>query len=180
MANRNSNYPSNQLKNLPENFCSETVHSLRELTNQGKPESIIELKNRINSYFEFCEQHDFRPGIESLCLALSVSRQTLWKWCNGKGCTGEWTEECRIAKQFILTFLEQATLKGKVNPASSIFYLKNWADYKDSISFDEAIPISSTRQALTAEQLPKLGADKGKEVQGTLFSKSDTKIQKEN
>lgn len=164
MANKNSNYPTNQLNNLPEKLCSEVVCNLRELAIKGKPENITELKDRINNYFAFCEERGFRPGIESLCLALSISRQTLWKWCAGENCSDEWTEECRIAKQFILTFLEQATLLNRLNPASSIFYFKNWGSYKDSISFDEAMPITSTRQALTAEQLPQFGTEKRKDV----------------
>ena len=157
MANHKSNFPSNQLNNLPENFCKETVHSLRELNSKGKPSNPEELKQRIDSYFLFCEEHDFRCGIESLCLALGVSRQTLWQWCNGNNCTEEWAEICRSAKQFILTFLEQLTLKNKINPASSIFYYKNWADYHDNVSFDEAIPQTSVAKALPASMLPKLG-----------------------
>ena len=119
MANHNSNFPSNQLNNLPENFCTDTVRSLRELNALGKPTNIEELKQRIDHYFLFCEQNDFRCGVESLCLALGVSRQTLWNWCNSNGCDEQWAEVCRSAKQFILTFLEQLTLKNKINPAKT-------------------------------------------------------------
>lgn len=157
MANSKSNYPPAQLSNLPDGFTTETVHCLRELASQGKPETLSDLKNRIDNYFMFCENNDFRPGIESISLALGVSRVTFWKWCNSDGCSAEWAKVCEIAKQFVLTFLEQATFKGKINPASSIFYFKNWGNYRDSISFDEAIPINNTRQVLTAADLPNLG-----------------------
>ena len=157
MANNNSNFPTNQLNNLPDEFVSETVHCLRELAQQGKPQTITELKTRINDYFAFCESHDFRPGVETISLALGVSRVTFWKWCNSDGCDAEWSKTCEIAKQYILSFLEIATLKGRLNPASSIFLFKNWGAYKDSISFDEAVPATTTRKALTAADLPKLG-----------------------
>lgn len=157
MANKDSNFPSNSLNKLPEDFCAETVTSLRDLANKGKPQSVEELALRIDNFFSFCADNGFRPGIESLCLALDVSRQTLWNWCNGENCSAEWQEECRRAKQFILTFLEQATMKGKLNPASSIFYFKNWANYKDNLSFDEAVPMTTVQKLLTAEALPKLG-----------------------
>ena len=157
MANKDSNFPSNNLNKLPEEFCAETVTCLRDLASRGKPQSLEELSLRIDNFFSFCANNGFRPGVESLCLALGVSRQTLWNWCGGEGCSIEWKNECMRAKQFILTFLEQATLKGKLNPASSIFYFKNWADYKDNRSFDEAIPLTTVQQLLTAEALPKLG-----------------------
>lgn len=157
MSNKTSNFPSNQLNNLPEEFCRQTVGDLSELQGQGRPKTLDELKARIDQYFEFCGNRGFRPGVEALCLSLNITRQTLWRWCNNEDCGEEWAECCRTAKQYILTFLEQATMKGKINPASSIFYLKNWADYKDNISFDEAIPTSSTKQALSAAELPKLG-----------------------
>lgn len=159
MANKNSNFPTNQLNNLPEKLCSEVVSNLRELALKGKPKNITELRIRINDYFAFCEERDFRPGIESLCLSLSISRQGFWQWCRGENCSGEWATECQMAKQFILTFLEQLSLTGKINPASGIFYLKNWGDYKDSISFDDVTPTRNTRQVLTADQLPKLGTN---------------------
>ena len=34
--------------------------------------------------------------------------------------------------------MEQAILRGKLNPASGIFLMKNWLNYKDSYSFEEA------------------------------------------
>lgn len=157
MANSKSNYPPAQLNNLPDGFTTEVVHCLRELADRGKPETITDLKSRIDNYFIFCENNDFRPGIESLSLALGVSRVTFWKWCNSDGCSEEWAKICEVAKQYVLTFLEVATLSGRLNPASSIFFFKNWGSYKDSISFDESIPATTTRKVLTAADLPKLG-----------------------
>ena len=40
------------------------------------------------------------------------------------------------AKGFISAFMEQTMLRGKINPASGIFLLKNWCGYRDNISFD--------------------------------------------
>lgn len=156
MANKDSNFPSNNLNKLPEEFCAETVTSLKDLAKRGKPKSLEELALRIDSFFSFCAENGFRPGIESLCLSLDVSRMTLWNWCNGINCSKEWQEECLRAKQFVLVFLEQCTMQGKINPASSIFYFKNWASYKDAISFDESITQTSVTSALSADALPRL------------------------
>lgn len=154
LANKNSNFPSNQLNNLPEGVAATIVASLRELSDKGRPQTEQELKSRIDEYFTFCGENDFRPGIESLVLSLSTTRQTFWNWCNGdKG--QEWQDICIQAKQFCLTFLEQLNLQGKLNPASAIFYLKNWASYKDTVSFDDA-PQTSVKQALSVSDLPQL------------------------
>ena len=156
MSNKVSNYPSNQLNNMPAGVCAETVSCLRDLADRGKPQTVTELRQRIDDYFQFCAEHDIRCGIESLCLALSISRTTLFNWCNENGCSKEWAEECQRAKQFVLTFIEQVSLSGRLNPATSIFVLKNWGNYKDSISFEESTPKETQRRALTASELPKL------------------------
>lgn len=154
MSNKRSNFPSNQLNNLSPDICGTTVSCLLDLAATGKPKDISELTTRINSYFTFCAERDMRPGIEALCLALGVSRMTLYDWCRGKHCSEEWSEECRRAKQFILTFLEVLTMNGKLNPANSIFYLKNWGHYVDQVVV-ESSQVGETKK-LTAADLPKL------------------------
>jgi hypothetical protein len=162
MANKTSNYPSNQLNNLEKGVSSITVRCLKELSAKGKPTNTTELKKRIDSYFEFCANEDFRPGIESLCLSLGVTRTTLWNWCKQKGCDEEWAEECQKAKQFILTFLEQISLTGKINPASSIFYLKNWGAYSDNYLLENTIPSETTKEVITIKEMQALENIKNK------------------
>lgn len=96
MANSKSNYPSEQVNDLDPDFVAETVKSLRELNDLGKPETDEEVKARIDQYFEFCQDTGNRPGIESLCLALHISRTTLFNWASGTGCSTERQEiiEC--------------------------------------------------------------------------------------
>ncbi|WP_289773411.1 hypothetical protein [Phocaeicola sartorii] len=156
MANKNSNFPSNQLNELPPEVCRATVDNLKELSQRGKPETETELRERIDQYFDFCATKGFRPGIETLCLALGgISRQSLWVWCNGGGGKSqEWADICNAAKQFIIGFLEQLSMTGKINPANSIFYLKNWAGYFDTVTME---PISTVKRVLSASELPHLG-----------------------
>ena len=54
MANKNSNFPSNQLNELPPEVCRATVDNLKELSQRGKPETETELRERIDQYFDFC------------------------------------------------------------------------------------------------------------------------------
>ena len=149
------NYPGQQLAEVDTDFIGSTVNSLMELGGRGIPNSDNDLQQRVDSYFRFCEERQMRPGIESLCLALGTSRQNFWKWCAGAGGKSlEWQHICQSARQVIIAFTETAGLSGKINPASWIFILKNWAGYADSVP---AEPIAEERDGLTADQLPILG-----------------------
>lgn len=138
MANSKSNYPAAQLGDLEPDFVAETIENLRQLNSKGKPKTDKELTERIDQYFQFCQNTGNRPGIESLCMSLCITRTTLFNWNNGINCTPERQEIVVKAKAFIASFMEQAVLRGKINPASGIFLMKNWLGYKDSYSFEEA------------------------------------------
>ena len=84
-----NNYPNVALSDLPEDFVGETVRSLKELNALGKPQTDAEVQERIDQYFKFCENSGCRPGIESLCLSLHISRTTLFNWVRGYGCSPE-------------------------------------------------------------------------------------------
>ena len=111
---------------------------------------------RIDDYFSFCERSGIRPGIETLCLSLHISRTTLFRWSNGIECSSDRQEIVQSAKSFIGAFIEQCMLGGKISPPSGIFLMKNWLNYKDTISFEESVPQEDKRRALTAAELPKL------------------------
>ena len=152
-----NNYPQSGLDDVPPAQVREIVSSLRQLHDLGKPVTDAETEERINAYFEFCERSSIRPGIESLCLSLHISRTTLFRWNNGQDCSERRKELIQTAKSFIAACLEQYFLSGKINPATGIFLAKNWMGYRDTISLEESVPQSSVRQAMNASELPKLG-----------------------
>ena len=122
----------------------------------GKPETNLELKERIDMFFQFCEDSSVRPGVQALCTALHISRTTLFRWSNGEDCDRERQEIVSMAKSFIDSFLEQVTLSGQVSPPVGIFLLKNWCSYKDTVSIEESTPHKETGRVLSANELPKL------------------------
>ena len=132
-------FPQQQVHDLEPEFVSEVVGSLRELNELGKPETNEELSRRIDDYFSFCQRTGTRPGIESLCLALHISRTTLFNWNAGINCDKERQEIVGRAKSFIAAFLEQSMTRGKISPPSGIFLMKNWLNYKDTISFESSV-----------------------------------------
>ena len=150
MSNKQSNYPTAQMNRSIEQadgFISNTVTCISELTNLGKPKNEEELKERIRKYFEFCADNSFRPGIESLALALGVDRVTYWRWCNQDiHVSSEWSDICKVARQSIIAFTEAAANSGHLSPPIAIFALKNIANYKDAISFEDTTPTLQERR----------------------------------
>ena len=154
-----SNYPNAQLdKQLTGTGKTREIlgnmDSIIELNSKGRPENTEELKQRIRDFFQICEKRDIKPGIETLCLALSVNRSTLWRWCREEGADKEFADVCRNAKQTIIAMTEQAGMRG-LNIALYAFTMKNIAGYRDSIDIvqDEA---EDTRRALSISDLPSL------------------------
>ncbi len=128
------------------------IHSLRELYDMGKPETNEELRERIDMFFEFCEESSIRPGVQALCTALHISRTTLFRWSNGEDCNEERRQIISMAKSFIDSFLEQVTLSGQVSPPVGIFLLKNWRSYKDTVSIEENTPKTDVRRHLASRE----------------------------
>ena len=149
-------YPQARLDDVQPEQVQEIVSSLKELHDRGKPRTDEEVEQRIDDYFAFCEKSSIRPGIESLALSLHISRKTLYLWGNGEGCSSRKTEAVQSAKAFISAYIEQAMLQGKISPPSGIFLMKNWLNYKDTVSIEESLPSGQNQHILDASELPKL------------------------
>lgn len=112
---------------------------LLELYHGPKPISDEEVEETIDRYFQACLHGCLRPGVESLCVSLHITRTTLFNWTRGIGCSRERQQTIQRARQYIASFIEQAALTGRLNPVTSIFILKNWAGYRNDYSLDEDI-----------------------------------------
>lgn len=156
-----SKYPQQQLDSIDSTDIQEIVTSLKSLYDLGKPQTDDEIEQRINEYFEFIANSSLRPGIESISMALHISRQTFFNWSKGIGCSSRCQELIQCAKAVINSFIEQAMLQGKINPASGIFLCKNWLNYKDTVSLEENTATEGPKRALSISDLKllKLGGD---------------------
>lgn len=148
-----NNYPQGQLDDIEPGKVQEIVTSLKELHDRGKPQTDDEVKQRIDEFFSFCQHSSIRPGIESLCMSLHITRTTLFNWANGTGCSSVCQEYVQSAKAFISAFLEQALLGGKISPPSGIFIAKNWLGYRDTVSLEDVN--NMTQQKTITAQTPE-------------------------
>lgn len=129
------------------------ILELSELSKAGAPRTAYDLEERTRKYFELCANpgYQLRPGIEGYCLALGVSRATLWRW--GTGTKGEdFAEIIGRARQIIATSLEQNALNGYQDKILSIFLMKATLGYRENSESKERH--TQDVKALTAKDLP--------------------------
>lgn len=131
------NYPTAQIDSIEPDKKREIVNDLMNLHSMGKPETDEDVRTRIEEYFKYCSISGVRPGVESLAVALGVSRQTLWRWRSGIHCSRERQEMTENAMALIASFVEQAMMQGGINVVCGIFLLKNWFGYENSVTYDE-------------------------------------------
>jgi hypothetical protein len=152
-----NNYPQGALDSIEPDTNKLIISSLKHLHDLGVPQTDLEVSDRVDMYFAYCQQSGLRCGIESLALALHVSRQTIYNWSLGINCSVERMNTIQSAKQYIASYLEQITLQNKINPVSSVFLFKNWLSYKSEISLEENLVNHTTHtEQLKASQLPRL------------------------
>lgn len=158
MGNNSSNFPQAKMTReiqSADGFVKDTVSCITELAQFGKPKDEEELKQRIKQYFDFCADSGFRPCVESLALSLGVDRTTFWRWCNQDiRVSDEWSNTCKKARQAIIAFIESSAISGHLSPPIAIFALKNLANWKDTISFEDATPKDLSGHRYSVDDIP--------------------------
>ena len=128
--------PAEQIKAVPKDITSEMLSALENLRKMPKCRTDDEIEERINTYFSYCKEYGLRPGIETLCLSLGITRTSLWNWKNGLKCSERRKELASNALQLISSYLEMLSLTGTINPVTAVWLQKNWCGYKDNASLE--------------------------------------------
>ena len=94
------------------------------------------LGTRLTEYFQLCSDHDMKPAVAAMALALGMDRRRLWEINNdvaGRNVTIP--EECKdiikMAYNSLEVLWEGYMTSGKINPVSGIFLGKNNFGYQD-------------------------------------------------
>lgn len=96
----------------------------------------VQLRARVAEYFQLCADHDMKPGVAAVGLAVGLDRRRLWEIRSGIDCrvTGI-PQECKdiiISVYDSLEVLWEGYMSsGKINPVSGIFLGKNNFGYQD-------------------------------------------------
>ncbi len=81
--------------------------------------------DRINEYFELCNENKEPPTMTTLALSLGVTRGTLYRWLKPGGCDSDIQKILEEANTFMMAYTEGALWKGRGNPVGKIFVAKH-------------------------------------------------------
>jgi hypothetical protein len=94
-----------------------------------------QLQNRVAEYFQLCADHDMKPGVAAVGLAIGLDRRRLWEIRSGSSRNGTIPQECKDIINSVYDSLEVLwegyMANGKINPVSGIFLAKNNFGYQD-------------------------------------------------
>lgn len=96
----------------------------------------VELRSRVVEYFQLCADHDMKPGVAAVGLAIGLDRRRLWEIRSGNKCgVTNIPQECKDIINEVYDSLEVLwegyMTNGKINPVSGIFLGKNNFGYQD-------------------------------------------------
>ena len=94
-----------------------------------------QLRSRVLDYFQLCADHDMKPGVAAVGLAIGLDRRRLWEIRSGSSRNGTIPQECKDIINEVYDSLEVLwegyMTNGKINPVSGIFLGKNNFGYQD-------------------------------------------------
>lgn len=94
-----------------------------------------QLQNRVFEYFQLCADHDMKPGVAAVGLAIGLDRRRMWEIRSGSKNVAI-PQECKDIIINVYDSLEALwesyMINGKINPASGIFLGKNNFGYQDT------------------------------------------------
>lgn len=111
-----------------------------------------QVEDRINLYFDFCEQNDKKPQKIEMANWLGIHIDTLHTWLNGEYRAETHSEPIKKANAILHSLWVDYLQNGKTNPASGIFLGKNMFGYRDAI---DLVPVQQNPlgDTLSAEEI---------------------------
>lgn len=94
-----------------------------------------QLGTRLTDYFQLCANHDMKPAVAAMALALGMDRRRLWEINTNQQAQPNIPQECKdlikMAYNSLEVLWEGYMTNGKINPVSGIFLAKNNFGYQD-------------------------------------------------
>ena len=91
----------------------------------------VQVKQRIDEYFQLCVADDIKPSVKGFLNSLRVAKSTLWEWKQGHYRAGTHQQIILEAYDVLEALWEDYMMNGKINPVSGIFLGKNNFGYAD-------------------------------------------------
>ena len=113
----------------------------------GRPKifnDVKEVEEKINAYFNYCEEKEKPYTMSGLAYYLGISRQTLVNYSN----QDQFFDTIKKARDRVQMQLEENALLNKANPTFTIFNLKNNFDWKDNNEVKTNVEITKVDELL--------------------------------
>ncbi len=113
----------------------------------GRPKifnDVKEVEEKINAYFNYCEEKEKPYTMSGLAYYLGISRQTLVNYSN----QDQFFDTIKKARDRVQMQLEENALSNKANPTFTIFNLKNNFDWKDNNEVKTNVEITKVDELL--------------------------------
>ena len=113
----------------------------------GRPRifnDVKEVEEKINAYFNYCEEKEKPYTMSGLAYYLGIDRKTLINYSKNE----EYFHTIKKARDKVQMQLEENALSNKANPTFTIFNLKNNFDWKDSNEVKTNVEITKVDELL--------------------------------
>lgn len=114
----------------------------------GRPKafkSVKEVEEKINAYFNYCEEKEKPYTMSGLAYYLGIDRKTLLNYSKNE----EYFHTIKKARDKVQMQLEENALSNKANPTFTIFNLKNNFDWKDNNEVKTNVEITKVDELLS-------------------------------
>lgn len=104
------------------------------------------MRNKINEYFEHCEEHDLVPSIKGMTIYLKLYRNAFYQYMNYP----EFTDLLEHARMIISDWCETDVYNTPGQAAGKIAYMKNihgWSDKLETKNETEVRQVTSVEEA---------------------------------
>ena len=134
------NFPNAQLKRIEQDddkraFIGKALHNILEVSRafDAPPKNDEELCERLDWFFQTCQETQQLPTVEKMCLALSMPRSTVFDWeaGNTRGLGPDTSDIIKKAKNLIASMDAELAQEGKIQPVVYMFRAKNYYGMKD-------------------------------------------------
>ena len=130
LGDRNNN-PKRE--NLPKDAVKKALGSALYWYKREIPETEEEFAERLNEFFQHCEEANEIPTIEKMALALGSYRQKVWEWEVQETKGRLVSDMLKKAKSIISTMDAELAMTGKIQPVVYIFRSKNFYGMRDQV-----------------------------------------------
>lgn len=150
---------------------SQIIGESYQFFNMTRVKTDEECAERLNWYFQLCRDRGQIPTVEDMCLALGVTRNTVWEWENGRLGSGR-SDLIKKAKGILAGIDAKLVSQGKIPQVTYIFRAKNFFGMKDQ---QEVVltPNNPLGDAQSAEQLKQKYLEAADVVEGLPVPQKD-------